>query len=55
LAPVVWRVLAKGHETRNMAEYEGALDVDEGLVADLIKAAETVRAALRAADLPPES
>jgi len=37
-----------------MAGYEGALDVDEGLVDDLIKAAEAVRAALRAADLPPE-
>jgi hypothetical protein len=47
-------VLSKGHETRNMAEYEGALDVDEGLVADLIKAAEAVRVALRAAGLPPE-
>jgi thiamine monophosphate kinase len=46
--------LSKGHETRNMAEYEGALDVDEGLVADLIKAAEAVRVALRAAGLPQE-
>jgi hypothetical protein len=54
LAPATWRVLSKGHETRNMAEYEGALDVDEGLVDDLIKAAEAVRVALRAADLPPE-
>ena len=35
-------------------EYEGALDVDEGLVADLIKASEAVRVALRAAGLPPE-
>ncbi len=31
------------------------LDLDEGLVADLIKAAEAVRSALRAADLPPEA
>ena len=54
LPPAVWRVLAKGHETRNMAEYEGALDLDEGLVADLIKAAEAVRVALRAAGLPQE-
>ena len=37
-----------------MAEYEGALDVDEGLVADLIKASEAVRVALRAAGLPPK-
>lgn len=54
LPPATWRVLSKGHETRNMAEYEGALDVDEGLVADLIEAAEAVRVALRAAGLPPE-
>jgi len=54
LPPATWRVLSKGHETRNMAEYEGALDVDEGLVADLIRAAEAVRVALRAAGLPPE-
>jgi hypothetical protein len=25
----MWRVLAKGHERRNLAEYEGALDVDD--------------------------
>jgi hypothetical protein len=49
LPPATWRVLSKGHETRNMADYEGGLDIDEGLVDDLIKAAEAVRAALRAA------
>jgi len=54
LPPATWRVLSKGHETRNMAEYEGALAVDDGLVADLIRAAEAVRVALRAAGLPPE-
>jgi hypothetical protein len=54
LPPATWRVLSKGHETRNMAEYEGALDVDEGLVDDLINAAEAVRVALRAAGLPPD-
>lgn len=30
-----WRVLAKGHERRNLAEYEGALDVDERLLTDI--------------------
>jgi len=54
LSPATWRVLSKGHEARNTAEYEGGLDVDEGLVEDLIKAAEAVRAALRAADLSRE-
>jgi hypothetical protein len=50
LPPSVWRVLAKGHEKRNLAEYEGVLDVDEGLVAELIEAARAVLAALRAAE-----
>ena len=53
LPAATWRVLSKGHERRNMAEYEGGLDVDEGLVDELIKAAEAVRRALHAA-LPPE-
>lgn len=43
----VWRVLAKGHDARNLAEYEGAVDVDERLVADLIAAGTAVRDALR--------
>jgi hypothetical protein len=55
LPPAIWRVLSKGHESRNMAEYEGAVDLDEGFVGDLIKAAEAVRVALRAADFPPRS
>lgn len=48
-----WRVLAKGHELRNLAEYEGLLEVDERLVADLIDAARAVLAALRAVVEPP--
>ena len=27
-----WRVLAKAHERRNLAEYEGVLDIDERLL-----------------------
>jgi len=37
IAPEVWRVLATCHHRRNLAEYEGDLEVDEQLVADLIK------------------
>lgn len=40
IAPAVWRVLAKCHERRNLAEYEGHLEVDDQLIADLIKATE---------------
>jgi hypothetical protein len=46
LGPEVWRVLDKCHNTRNLGEYEGLLDVDERLVTDLIKAAQVVADAL---------
>lgn len=38
LGPEVWRVLAKAHDARNLAEYEGHIDVEERLVLDLIAA-----------------
>jgi hypothetical protein len=38
LGPEVWRVLSKCHDMRNIGEYEGDLDVDERIVADLIAA-----------------
>jgi hypothetical protein len=47
LGPEVWRVLAKAHDVRNRTEYEGALDVDVRLVADLIDACRRVAEALR--------
>ena len=46
----IWRVLAKSHDTRNLAEYEGVVDIDERLVADLIEVATAVQADLRNAD-----
>ena len=42
LGPEVWRVLATCHQRRNALEYEGHLEVDEKLVAELINAAEVV-------------
>lgn len=48
LGPEVWRVLAKCHELRNLSEYEGVLDIDERLVADLITACQAVAAKLTA-------
>jgi hypothetical protein len=42
LGPEVWRVLSKCHDMRNRTEYEGAIDVDEKLLADLINACRTV-------------
>lgn len=38
LGPEVWRVLDKAHQLRNLAEYEGHVDVDERLVIDVISA-----------------
>lgn len=46
LGPEVWRVLDKCHHQRNVAEYEGELDVSERLVLDLIAACDAVRVAL---------
>jgi len=46
LGPEVWRVLAKGHEIRNLGEYEGDLDINERIVADLIAACHAVAAKL---------
>jgi hypothetical protein len=46
LGPEVWRVLAKCHDIRNRGEYEGDLDVDEGLLADLIVSCRLVLAKL---------
>jgi|SRR5690606_33716740 len=37
-----WRVLDQAHRKRNLAEYEGDLDVDEALVEALIRTAESV-------------
>lgn len=37
IEPEVWRVLAACHHKRNLAEYEGDLEIDDQLVVDLIK------------------
>lgn len=50
-----WRVLAKAHELRNIAEYEGHFDVDATVLRNLIEAAEAVRAAAAALPALPES
>lgn len=52
LGPDVWRVLAKAHDTRNLGEYEGDLNVDERLVIDLVRAAEAVAAELQKHPVP---
>lgn len=39
IGPEHWRLLALCHERRNVAEYQGHLDVEEKLVTDLIRVA----------------
>lgn len=44
-----WRVLDGAYRKRNLAEYEGIIDVDEGLVEAMIRVAEKV--ALRVSEI----
>ena len=41
-----WRILAKAHERRNLAEYEGHLEQDDRLLAGVIAIAEELRSTL---------
>ena len=41
-----WRVLARAHEQRNLAEYEGHLEHDEQLLVDLLAATGLLLAAI---------
>jgi len=41
-----WRVLSKCHDVRNLAEYEGQTEVDARLLADLLKIASELEAAV---------
>jgi hypothetical protein len=44
----VWRVLDRCHALRNSAEYEGEVEVDEALLAELLNAASLVRDSVKA-------
>lgn len=46
LGPEVWRVLAKCHDCRNLAEYEGFLEVDLRLLQDLLVASQKLAESL---------
>ena len=52
MAAEKWRVLAKAHERRNLAEYEGHLEHDEQLLAELIATAKALREALASPPSP---
>lgn len=46
----IWRVLAKSHNERNLAEYEGRSEIDEQLLRDLIDCTAKLQAAVLALD-----
>jgi len=48
-----WRLLAKCHQRRNLAEYEGLVRLEERLVTDLLRVAMRLRDAVTASP-PPE-
>lgn len=52
LGPEVWRVLAKGHDQRNLGEYEGRMDIDERFVTDLLAACRQVATKIQALPAP---
>ena len=52
LGPEVWRILAKAHDTRNLGEYEGDLNVDQRLVTDLVVAVQAVSAVVQQLAVP---
>ncbi|MEC5162848.1 MULTISPECIES: hypothetical protein [unclassified Janthinobacterium] len=49
-APARWLLLDQAHKKRNLAEYEGDLDVTEGFVLELIDHAAALIAAAQALD-----
>jgi hypothetical protein len=51
LAAEQWRVLDQAHRKRNLGEYEGDLDIDEALVAALLRVTQEI--ARRVTDLGP--
>lgn len=52
LPPEQWRVLDQAHRKRNLAEYEGATDIDEQLVAAMLRVAREVAKRLDALLVP---
>lgn len=48
-----WRVLDEAHRKRNLAEYEGHLEVDQALVEALIRVAQEVAARVKGLGVVP--
>ncbi len=50
IEPELWRVLDQAHRKRNLAEYEGDIDVDDQLLDALIRVADMIAGKLREVD-----
>ncbi len=46
------QVLLRAHNVRNLAEYEGVAEIDEGLLADLIRCTKKLETAVAKLDAP---
>jgi len=46
------QIFLKAHNERNLAEYEGRMEIDEGLLADLIRCTKKLERAVGKLDLP---
>jgi hypothetical protein len=52
MGPGIWRILSKGHDIRNLGEYEGDLDVDERIVSDMLATCKVVAKAIENLPFP---
>lgn len=50
LAPEHWRILDAAHRRRNLAEYEGEIDVEDKLLDSLIRVADRIAEKLQQTD-----
>ena len=48
------QIFLKAHNERNLAEYEGRMEIDEGLLADLVRCTKKLEAAVTKLDRPAE-
>lgn len=53
LDAAIWRVLARAHDLRNRAEYEGRTEVDARFLADLLRCATALETSVAGLEPPP--
>jgi hypothetical protein len=53
-APADLQIFLRAHAERNLMEYQGRMDIDEQLLADLIRCTKTLQAQVTALEPPAE-